>query len=94
MKSEKYRKVDFACVYASGTRQSDIYVVMFLLKSKTPVSGCGLGYAQPEHQWTFLVVPGAIETPISCTYTELPSIYVVPLCDPYRHGSTKSTKTP
>ena len=73
MKSENIRKVskssDFACVYASGTGQSDIYVVMFLLKSNTPVSGCGLGYAQSEHQWTFLVALGAIETPtISCTY--------------------------
>ena len=102
MKSDFVSKSsDFACAYASGTGQwvrcpHHIYVgVVLLLKSKTPVSGCGLGYAQPEHQWTFLVALGAIETPtIRCTYAELPSVYVVPLCDPYRHGTTKSTKTP
>lgn len=67
----KYRKVLILhVVYASGT--GDSLISTFLHVSSRKQNSCfwlWTGIPQSEHQWTFLVALGAIETPtISCTY--------------------------
>lgn len=67
----KYRKVLIVhVVYASGT--GDSLISTFLHVSSRKQNSCfwlWTGIPQSEHQWTFLVALGAIETPtISCTY--------------------------